>query len=77
MFVIQVFCGKSLRDSNSAWTIKCLQSPEFLPYESIIYLQHNNTNNFLEICTDRHNLSPVSKHTEGKQLNFIFLKLNI
>ncbi|RGB41917.1 hypothetical protein C1646_810326 [Rhizophagus diaphanus] len=59
-----VFCGKSLRDSNSAWTIKCLQSPEFLPYESIIYLQHNNTNNFLEICSDRHNLSPVSKLTE-------------
>ncbi|GBC07388.1 hypothetical protein RclHR1_07420012 [Rhizophagus clarus] len=59
-----VFCGKYLRDSNSEWTIKCLQSPEFLPYDSIIYLQHNNTNNFLEICTDRHNLSPVSKSTE-------------
>ncbi|RIA90437.1 hypothetical protein C1645_769890 [Glomus cerebriforme] len=59
-----VYCGQSLRDSNAVWTIRCFNSPELLPYESIIYLQHSNTNNYLEICTDRHNKSPVSGYTE-------------
>lgn len=59
-----VFCNQFLRDSNSTWLIKCFNSSELLAYESVIYLQHCNTKKYLEICSDRHNKSPVSNKTE-------------
>jgi len=58
------FCGQFLRDSHATWTIKCLDNRDMLPYGCTIYLQHEKTKKFLEICSDRHNKSPASNNTE-------------
>ncbi|CAG8441381.1 6586_t:CDS:2 [Funneliformis caledonium] len=59
-----VFCGQSLQDSNAVWLIRSLDSAELLTYHSTVFLQHQNSNAYLDIHTKRDSKSPVSGLTE-------------